>query len=720
MHVVPEALAPGTRWEPVIGEEFLELLARQQRLGAAQKEILQRESLAVLARCAPPYATSASATGLVFGYVQSGKTLSFIATAAMARDNGFQMVIVIAGTSVPLLKQSQDRLAQELFLPPIGKNRKWWHFPSPSEADLPGIKKTLETWDDAGLPDKRKSTVLITVMKETTHLDRLVELLKKLDLSGRPVLVIDDEADQASMNANARNPTKGFTTIHRHILNLKSALPSHTLLQYTATPQAPLLVSLFDTLSPSFIRVLPPGQGYVGGAQFFEPGSKHVELIMDQSELPTNSSPPEFFPKSLRAAMRTFFLGVAAGWVNDEVDGNRSMLVHPSQNTKIHESYFTWIKSAMKDWADRLGRAESDPDRQSLVMHFSKSYQDLLITVPDLPPFTELLKQLPRAIQNTTTTLANAADGSTPSIPFNEVYSHIVVGGQAMDRGFTVEGLTVTYLPRSLGVGNADTLQQRARFFGYKAGYLGYCRVFLSVEVANAFEAYVRFEEYIREKLVEHQDSGYSLKTWRRMFILDPKLKPTRRSVLPLESRRYTFGGRWFTTLYVPHEEARSANQQLVAGLRSSLDFREWEGGPSTHPHLKASTTMEKALEFLLEEWVNCEMRESEEFLALITLAQDFLVAKGSRNCEIYLMNGLRERERSVEVGSQKLGRLFQGYGDNYAGDEKVRLKGGFTIQIHNISPKKSEEKPFLCIAVYSPQELSESMYVNEFEEVIS
>ncbi len=67
----------------------------------------------------------------------------------------------------------------------------------------------------------------------------------------------------------------------------------------------------------------------------------------------------------------------------------------------------------------------------------------------------------------------------TPSIRWNDFYSHILVGGQAMDRGFTVEGLTVTYMPRSLGTGQVDTTLQRARFFGYKGSYLGFCSVWL-------------------------------------------------------------------------------------------------------------------------------------------------------------------------------------------------------------------------------------------------
>jgi hypothetical protein len=80
----------------------------------------------------------------------------------------------------------------------------------------------------------------------------------------------------------------------------------------------------------------------------------------------------------------------------------------------------------------------------------------------------------------------NATAGQTPRIDWGQSYGWLLVGGQAMDRGITVEGLTVTYMPRGRGVNNADTIQQRARFFGYKRRYLGFCRVYLEQGAINA------------------------------------------------------------------------------------------------------------------------------------------------------------------------------------------------------------------------------------------
>ena len=115
-----------------------------------------------------------------------------------------------------------------------------------------------------------------------------------------------------------------------------------------------------------------------------------------------------------------------------------------------------------------------------------------------------------------------------------------------MDRGFTIEGLTVTYMPRHSGVGNADTLQQRGRFFGYKRSYLGFCRIYLEQQVLTAFEEYVVHEEEMRRQLKDVRDRGQSLSEWKRAFILSPALRPCRANVIRYDYARGRFSDSWF------------------------------------------------------------------------------------------------------------------------------------------------------------------------------
>ena len=174
---------------------------------------------------------------------------------------------------------------------------------------------------------------------------------------------------------------------------------------------------------------------------------------------------------------------------------------------------------------------------------------------------------------------------TTPQPDWKDSYSWILVGGQAMDRGYTVEGLTVTYMPRDMGVGNADTIEQRARFFGYKRRYLGYCRVFLETGVRDAFQFYVEHEADIRRRLQEHRDTGRPLSEWRRAFFLDSGLRPTRRQVLDLDYRQDVISDDWFWPK-VPHgtPESLEANRQTVRAFNQRLSWTEAPGDPRRTP----------------------------------------------------------------------------------------------------------------------------------------
>ena len=200
-------------------------------------------------------------------------------------------------------------------------------------------------------------------------------------------------------------------------------------------------------------------------------------------------------------------VGVTAGIIESGNIGNRSMLVHPSHRTFQHQEYYYWVRNIIEDWKLVLNLPDHDADKQELIEDFRVAYGDLAQTVGDtLPPFDELVLHFRFAFRNTRVLEVNTREGPTPLVDWRSAYGWILVGGQAMDRGFTVEGLTVTYMPRGIGVGNADTVQQRARFFGYKRPYLGYCRVYLEQGTLRAFQTYVEHEEDIRTQLTEFQE----------------------------------------------------------------------------------------------------------------------------------------------------------------------------------------------------------------------
>ena len=219
-----------------------------------------------------------------------------------------------------------------------------------------------------------------------------------------------------------------------------------------------------DRLSPNFIKLLTPGTDYTGGIEFFRnnPGLIHE---IPPAEIPATNNPLHEIPDSLKSALRIFLLGVVAG-EGQQPPRNRTMLVHPSRLQGDHNEFTNWIRNTCNSWQRLLSGTEED-EKEDLLGEFRDSYNHLLMTVPDLPSF-ELLtgNDLIHALRYTQIVEVNSRNGVTPQIPWNDFYSWILVGGQSMDRGFTVEGLTVTYMPRNIGTGNVDTIQQRARFFG--------------------------------------------------------------------------------------------------------------------------------------------------------------------------------------------------------------------------------------------------------------
>lgn len=686
--IIEPADAGGALWRPTVGIEATSLLERKGFEGEAAEKV-RDENLAILARCLPPTARGENRTGLVIGYVQSGKTLSFTAVTALARDNGFRLVIVLAGTKTNLLDQNQVRLTGDLGI--FQDRGKFWRTlanPRSGSADVESVRSALAMWDRYPHNPERCRTLLIVVMKNATRLDELRRLLSSCDLTNSPTIIIDDEGDQAGLNTKARQ--NGESATYASIVALRRVIPTHTYLEYTATPQAPLLISRIDMLSPQFMRLLEPGRGYVGGRDLFKEGSPYVRLIAPE-DLPDAHNPDDGPPQSLERAMRLFFLGVAAGVIEGR-EGNRTMMLHPSHLTAEHETYASWARSIKQGWEAVLREPEGSPDLRELRRDFELAYQDLKQTAT-LPTFDELWAELSYALEDTMVKVVNATAGKIPTFPWSESFGFILVGGAGLDRGFTVEGLTVTYMPRGAGTGTADTIQQRARFFGYKRGYLGLIRIFVDVDVSNAFTAYVEHEESVRGALRAHGDKP--LTNWRRLFFLDSSLRPTRASVMALETMR----GRSKEWVYArtPVEDP-ARNRQIVddfvAGLGNQL--KNMAGGKDwtdAQRHcLAQGLSLEDVYTRLLVPLSFEEEDDVFDHMLMLLQIRAALDENPDLTCELYLMSQGAGRERAI-TSSGSIENLFQGAnpGTGYPGDRDMRADTAFTVQVHHLNFHKKD-----------------------------
>lgn len=526
---------PKLDWEPVQGQETLDFVKRKNERNGIPTTALNTvvfEAQQILGRCISPGEDAQDTTGLVVGYVQSGKTLSFTTLSALAHDNGFGLVVLIAGTIEALLLQTLKRLNDDLDLENGGVGRPWMIVdrPSPNTPSAATLQQHLKLWTQPDVPKHRKRVCLVVVLKQHIRLANLRECLTGIDLTKVPTLIIDDEADQASLNTfAAKNTTTGSnrkSTNYTEILELKSIFPHHTYVQYTATPQANLLISLDDVLSPKFGELLTPGAGYTGGEIMFKPNSGFAKTIPD-AEADATHATVDAPPATLMDALRVYLLGAcAAEHAAEKV--NRTMMIHPSQQTGLHNDYLRWMGDAVEQWRSATAIPELFTE---LKQDFEKAYDDLKGTVGELlASFEDLMLHLPFVLKIVSVREVNSKRGGGSPIIWSQCEYWILVGGAKLDRGFTVEGLTVTYMPRPLATGNADSLQQRARFYGYKSKYIGYCRVYLRSDVRVAFERYVEHEQDIHRSL--EKTRGQSLKNWVRQFTLDESMQPTRKGVI--------------------------------------------------------------------------------------------------------------------------------------------------------------------------------------------
>ena len=423
-------------------------------------------------------------------------------------------------------------------------------------------------------------------------------------------------------------------------------------------------------------------------------------------------------------AIRVFFVGVAAGIVHGPSSQggsqNRSMLVHPSMLTAQHAAFFRWVQALKSSWSRLLdSNDETDQqDRDALISEFRRAHDDLAQTVPDIPDFSQVLQVLAQAVRRTVVYEINRR----PSNQFKGIddidefwrsnYSFILVGGQSLERGFTVEGLTTTYMPRGVGVGQADTVQQRARFYGYNRGHLGYCRVYLETAARDAYQVYIDHEDQLRRSLAEHAESGRPLNEWRRTFFLDASLKPTRDAVLDID---YTRG----PSPNVPHEampplyspEDLEENRQLIRNFVTGLPFVPDEGDPrrtvAQQHEVVRDVPARSAFERLIVPLRIEEPADSWSYLQIRLQIQRYLESHPNALCTVYRM---RPQATDFERTLTKDGNIetYQGAnpGTGYRGDRAIFDRGQLTIQIYEYARVYSrvEERRGNVLATNVPQ----------------
>lgn len=665
-----KTLKPPLRWVPEkkeITEDFLQSKSKDpngpsyEDLTHGVNSVLQ-EAQRILGRCLPPKDPAGRETGLVVGYVQSGKTMSFETVISLARDNGYGLVIVLAGTKNNLRDQSEDRLKKDLG---IDDGDNWYHYSNPTANSKTQIEDKIVAWKKK----PTKKAILITVLKHGGHLDTLATLVKKLSVSDVPALIIDDESDQASLNTKAAKIRSGkaapseMSTTYEKICALRDVLPHHSYLQYTATPQANLLLAQTDLLNASFAELVTPGEAYTGGKSFFGKKTTLVKEIPTE-EVPGPNNTLTASPKSLLSALRYFLLACAQHALTRErkKDRNRSMMIHPAMATTSHTHYMGWLDKSLKTLKSFVEKQyKTRPD--DVARRFQTEYDSLKKTYPKIKPLSELLAAMvDEVFGELNHVVVNGTKDAEKKIDWKATPYWILVGGAKLDRGYTVEGLCVTYMPRPLGTSPAaDTLQQRARFFGYKRAYLGLCRVFVQKNVSEAFTEYVEHEEFVREAL--ESSRGKPLTDWRRDFVLTSMLKATRANVVGLGTRRIPADGWMVPDVLQRDDDAAEKNRTLLSSVTkkwtakygsavNAAEFPQFKGAKDSSPHFVLEFIPLKAVleDFLLEVKVK-DPSDAEEHSAMLIAIAALLRKTPDLKADVFLMNNLVAGYRTRDAG---------------------------------------------------------------------
>ncbi len=696
-------------WQAHIGKVALDML-NKKGLDIKTRDKILNQTVDILQNCGDPNNLNNDDTGLVIGYVQSGKTMSFTTLSALAAQNGFNVIIVIAGTTTSLVDQTHKRLADDLDIN-VSSEVSWKTYKNPTKDDRNYIIGDLKP----GILNNNP-VILITVMKNTSHLKNLNVLFGfGIDVENCKVLIIDDEADQASLNTKAKAENEyNVSTIYNHIRKMKKIFTNHTYVQYTATPQAPLFISLLDILSPSFVKILTPGDDYTGGKAFFQrnPVSRYPNVFdIPEDEIYTKKNQINQIPDSLVGATIFYIITVAIGALRGErpQTHNRTMMVHPSQLKDIHSVYERWLKKLKKRWLEELSLRDDDIDKKALIKSFKGIYDELKLVSDNLPDFIEIQSQLHYIISITPIILSNSS--SKNKIDFKKDYSRILVGGQVLDRGFTVEGLNVTYMPRSIGVGNADTLQQRCRFFGYKRKYLDFCRIYLPRRSKRAYIDYVVHEEDLRLKLDQLNYESKSLKEFKRMFILSPDLNITRKNVISDDLLRYRLKG-WRPVNFI--DPNYKLNNFVFEQFINTHEFKDVDPLSDNATEIqKHEDVLVYAKDLIDDLLLSLQLQDPSNSLLLnhfISLLGILIENNDSKMIYVVNMSKGLPRARSINENG-KVKNLMQGANlkTNYKGDRLVQSDETITVQLHNINVK-DKNIYFRTLSIHFPEGYSQDI----------
>ena len=515
--------------------------------------------------------------GLVMGSVQSGKTGNYTGLVAKAIDSGYKFIVILTGTHNSLRSQTQIRVNEEL----LGYNmEKIQDISTGSAGYRIGVGKrfslhrgwkeiqTLTTSSEKGDFKKKQATSanpiltsphVLIIKKNTSILKNLNEWIGVYasadggKVNDAPLLVIDDECDQASVNTKKtktdletdkiiNDPTKTNERI-RELLNLFS---KSAYVGYTATPFANIFIhsekkhaTLGRDLFPrNFIFSLTRPSNYIGPEEYF---GLNDEDDAESPPLPLTTKvkdaelifPPKHdknldvnqIPYSLKYAVKQYLLACTARMLRQTSNVHNSMLVHVTRFTAVQKSVSDLIKKELQILKNRIGDSNDDLEDLQKIWNtdFIQTTKKMInlkrAKDSDIHTWNEVNERLPKMILKIQVKQINGSAKDTlqykeaedqsegKNWPWEQRGIHIIaVGGDKLSRGLTLEGLTISYYLRASRM--YDTLMQMGRWFGYRPGYADLCRINTTSNLITNFAQIATAEKDLNDQFIEMARMG--------------------------------------------------------------------------------------------------------------------------------------------------------------------------------------------------------------------
>lgn len=530
----------------------------------------------ILDKCVNPKETkSFDRRGMVVGHVQSGKTSNYVGLINKATDAGYKVIIIIAGTISSLRRQTQDRIDTGY----VGRSSS--DFLEKKQNNIVGVGKykvnaeiypltsSYYVKGDEGDFDQKaripmgRNPVVFVIKKNKGILEKLIDWFSKDDnirvvdrtpkLFDVPALIIDDEADSASVNAS--RDINDIKTINRLIRTLLNIFNQNTFIGYTATPYANLFISqdynkdaftevknkiykIGEDLFPrDFIINIKAPSNYIGAAKVFGYENANPEITKEPLDIfrgiddydppffrtinrDNKEDLPRYLPKSLEQAIKSFILTCAIRRVRGHENKHNSMLVHVALLVKWIDRVAYLVNEKTKEYKNAI-QSEDGALLRELKELYESDFLPTTRNVLDNLDYTDIrikehnwqeiknelknavLKIDVRSVHGTRST-TNLEYHNIEEIDYNRHengLSVIAVGGSRLSRGITLEGLSVSYYIRTTRM--YDSLMQMGRWFGYRPGYVDLCRLYTTIQIFEWFNHITMATEEMRNDFDE-------------------------------------------------------------------------------------------------------------------------------------------------------------------------------------------------------------------------